>query len=80
MTGPLDPAQGPDRFVPDPAVTGALDPALDPDRFRAAGRTLPELLGEGAHEDERDGLTWLFGLAGVIGFLLLVSLLVQLRH
>ncbi|MGZ6793269.1 MAG: hypothetical protein ACXVFV_09990 [Mycobacteriales bacterium] len=80
MTGPLDPAQDPDRFVPDAAPAGPLDPALDPDRFSTAGRTLPELLGDGAHEDERDGMTWLFGLAGVLAFLLLVSLLVQLRH
>lgn len=83
MTEPLDMSKDPDRFahdeVPKPA---ALDPALDPDRFDGSavgGSTLPELLGEGSYEDERDNLTWLLGLVGVIAFLVLVSLLVRLR-
>ena len=58
-----------------------LDPAQDPDRFDPAassgrGRTLPELLAEGAQED-RDNRTWLVGLLCVIGFLVLVSLLLS---
>jgi hypothetical protein len=60
-------------------VTGPLDRSQDPDRFDPADKTLPELLGEGAQEDERDTLTWLLGLAGVVGFLVLVSVLLQLR-
>jgi hypothetical protein len=43
---------------------------LDPDRFSP---TLPGLLGAGAHEDERDGVEWLYGLAGVLAFLGLVT-------
>jgi hypothetical protein len=80
----LDPDQDPDRYdpsrdpAPDPTSSGPLDPAADPDRFRAP--TLPGLLGEGAHEDERNNLTWLLGLIGVLGFLLLVSLLVRLGN
>lgn len=78
----LDPGQDPDRYDPardtglgaEPA--GPLDPAADPDRYRSP--TLPGLLGEGAHEEPRDNLTWLLGLIGVLGFLLLVSLLVRL--
>ena len=75
----LDPAQDPDRFDPtrEPEPVGKLDPALDPDRF-GAGSTLPELLGAGSQEEERDNLSWLVGLVTVIGFLLLVSLLLQL--
>ena len=83
MTEPLDMSKDPDRFAPD-AVSrpAALDPALDPDRFDGSavgGSTLPELLGKGSYEDERDNLTWLLGLVGVIAFLVLVSLLVRLR-
>ena len=42
------------------------------------GRTLPELLGEGAYEDKRDGVTWLWGLVGVLAFLAIVSLIISL--
>jgi hypothetical protein len=63
----------PDRYDPakDAAPVGPLDPTSDPDRFSSP--TLPGLLGDGAHEDERDGLEWLFGLLGVIGFLALMT-------
>jgi hypothetical protein len=71
----LDPAQDPDRYDPErDAAPVPLDPAADPDRYR--GATLPGLLGEGAYEDERDTLTWLFGLLGVLAFLGLVAFLV----
>ena len=82
----------PDRVEPDrvePAVEGGpidwvLDPTHDPDRFvppvRGRDETLQELLGEGSQETARDNWTWLVGLGTVIGFLLLVSLLVQLGH
>jgi hypothetical protein len=78
----LDPGGDPDRYdaardgAPAPDASAPLDPAADPDRYRSP--TLPGLLGAGAHEDERDNLTWLLGLVGVVGFLLLVSLLVRL--
>ena len=73
----LDPAQDPDRFDPDrePVDVGPLDPALDPDRF---DRTLPQLLGKGAYEEPREGMEWLVGLLGVIGFLVVVSLVISL--
>ena len=86
MTAPLDPAGDPDRY--DPArdtSTGRLDPAKDSDRFPSyggagQGQTLTGLLGEGAQEQEREGLAWLFGLLAVFGFLVLVSLLVKFAH
>ncbi len=85
MTGPLDPAGDPDRYdagkdVGGTAGIGPLDPASDPDRFRAGGegRTLPEMLGEGSHEDTRDNWQWLIGLLSVLAFLAVVSLLVTL--
>ena len=78
----LDPAQDPDRFDPtrdEDAVTGPLDPALDPDRYQPAGSlTLTGLLGEGAYEDEREGLEWLYGLLGVFAFLGLVTAAIYL--
>lgn len=77
----LDPAQDPDRYdasLDAAPPDAALDPVADPDRFRAP--TLPGLLGEGAHEEERDKLTWLIGLVAVFGFLLAVSLLVRLGN
>ncbi len=83
MTEPMDMSKDPDRFRPDNGPTGPLDPRADPDRFDPAasgstsGRTLPELLGPGAQEDPRDTMTWLIGLLGVIGFLVVVSLLIQ---
>ena len=78
---PLDPAADPDRF--DPArdagpPSGPLDPALDPDRYQPRPMTLPGLLGEGAHEDEREGLDWLYGLLGVFLFLGLVTAAIYL--
>ena len=78
MTEPLDMSKDPDRFVAEPAPVGPLDPAKDPDRFPAEGRTLPELLGEGAYEDERDNATWLWGLIGILAFLAVVSLVISL--
>ena len=63
-------------------MTEPLDMSKDPDRFdgSAVGEsTLPELLGEGSYEDERDNLTWLLGLVGAIAFLVLVSLIVRPR-
>ena len=75
----LDPDKDPDRYDAardEAAPAGPLDPAADPDRYRSP--TLPGLLGEGAHEDERDNLVWLVGLVSVLGFLVLVSLLVRL--
>ena len=80
----LDPAADPDRFDPSrdataPGPVGPLDPALDPDRFDASGSpTLPGLLGAGAHEDEREGLEWLYGLLGVFVFLGLVTAAIYL--
>ena len=84
-TGPLDLSQDPDRYDPsrDAAPVGRLDPRLDPDRYDPAGdpaagsgrsgRTLPELLGEGAFEEKRDGYEWALGLLGIIAFIALVS-------
>lgn len=78
-----DPAQDPDRYDADrdtspPPAEGQLDPEADPDRYRSP--TLPDLLGEGAHEDERNNVTWLLGLIGVFAFLLAVSLLARLGN
>lgn len=82
---PLDLSKDPDRFDPDrdpaddlrdPTVPGGpLDRSLDPDRYRppGQGQTLTDLLGEGAHEDERNNLEWLYGLIGIVAFLALVS-------
>ena len=57
---------------------GPLDMSKDPDRFDAGeavaqnqDRTLPELLGAGAQEDERVGWEWLAGLGAVLLFLAL---------
>ena len=74
----LDPAQDPDRYdaSSDAAPAGPLDPAQDPDRYQAP--TLPGLLGEGAFEEKRDTMTWVYGILGVFGFLLLVTLLAHL--
>jgi hypothetical protein len=75
----LDPANDPDRFDAGRDITGddgPLDPAQDPDRFRSP--TLPGLLGDGAQEDERDGLEWLLGLLGVVAFLGLVTAAIYL--
>ena len=68
----------PDRYDPsrDSAPEGPLDPELDPDRY--SGRTLPELLGPNPGDSDRVGLEWLYGLLAVLGFLVLVSLAVQL--
>jgi hypothetical protein len=94
-TEPLDMSKDPDRFDPDAAgrsddpVTGPLDMSDDPDRFdpdaavevqrRGRHGNLVDLLGDGAQVDRRDNLTWLLGLVSVLGFLALVSLLLQLR-
>jgi hypothetical protein len=78
----LDPAQDPDRYDAErdtaPPADAPLDPEADPDRYRSP--TLPGLLGDGAHEDERNNLTWLLGLIGVFAFLLAVSLLARLGN
>jgi hypothetical protein len=77
----VDPSQDPDRYDPtrdEAPVTGPLDPELDPDRYRSP--TLPGLLGEGSQEGERDNLTWLLGLVGVLAFLVAISLLVRLGN
>lgn len=56
---------------------GPLDMSKDPDRFdpsrapQSQDRTLPELLGAGAQEDERVGWEWLAGLGSVLLFLAL---------
>lgn len=76
--GPLDMAQDPDRYDPSREVVapaGRLDPAQDPDRYLppGQGQTLTELLGEGAHEQPRDGYQWITGLLGVFLFIALVS-------
>ncbi|HWH27718.1 MAG TPA: hypothetical protein VNU26_01945 [Mycobacteriales bacterium] len=78
----LDPALDPDRYdaARDSAPAGRLDPARDPDRYDPVrevppgqGQTLPDLLGDGAHEDQRDNYQWAIGLIGVLAFLALVS-------
>lgn len=74
---PLDPAQDRDDALREVPV-GRLDPGQDPDRYDPArdvpvGRTLPELLGEGAFEGERNSYEWAYGLLVVVGFLALVS-------
>ncbi len=80
--GPLDMSADPDRYDPDAVqLPQRLDPALDPDRFvppvrRGENETLLDLVGrEGAFEEQRDGMGWLLGLAGVFGFLALVAYL-----
>ena len=85
MATPLDPADDPDRFDPDRPGGGAEGAGAGqggPPRYGGSGtgQTLPGLLGDGAQEEAREPRTWLLGLAMVIGFLLLVSLLVQLGH
>lgn len=79
MTGPLDPAQDPDRFDAsrEPEPPSPLDPALDPDRFHSP--TLPGLLGDSAGDDARDVWQTLAGLAGILLFLGLVTALAYLH-
>jgi hypothetical protein len=76
-TGPLDRSKDPDRYDPSADITavgGPLDRSLDPDhRPPGQGQTLTDLLGEGAHEDTRDNLSWAYGLLGIIAFLAFVS-------
>lgn len=76
--GRLDMAKDPDRYDPAADITavgGPLDRSLDPDRFRppGQGQTLTDLLGDGAHEDTRDNLSWAYGLLGILAFLAFVS-------
>jgi hypothetical protein len=66
----------------DGAANDPLDMSKDPDRFDAArevgsdqDRTLPEMLGPGAQEDERNGPEWLAGLVAVLVFLGLTAYL-----
>ena len=78
-TGPLDMSQDPDRYDPSrdvaPLQGRPLDMSQDPDRYvpPGQGQTLTELLGEGAHEDERDNYQWAIGLVSVFLFIALVS-------
>ncbi|MCW2779141.1 MAG: hypothetical protein JWN17_2866 [Frankiales bacterium] len=82
-SGPLDLSQDPDRVQPGPPTSllppapfppgVALDPARDPDRVHPGDRTLVDLLGEGAQEEQRDGYVWLAGLLAVLVFLGLVA-------
>lgn len=80
MTGPLDPADDPDRYDParEPAVPElprGLDPRYDPDRFDGT-QNLTELIGkDGAFEEERDNWQWVYGLLTVLAFLALVAFL-----
>ena len=84
MAEPLDPSKDPDRFdplgltVPDEEEGSGQPGPSEPVGLRG-DETLLELLGEGAHDDPRDSLTWLWGLIGILSFLALVSLLIQLR-
>lgn len=80
----LDPRHDPDRFSHavegEPPAAGALDPRHDPDRFANAGgpegKDLTELIGKArSFEEERSPYTWLLGLAMVLGFLAVVSLI-----
>jgi hypothetical protein len=76
----MDPGEDPDRYDPtrDAAPVAPLDPASDPDRFH--NPTLPGLLGDGAHEDERNNWQWVIGLVSMFAFLIAVSLLVRLGN
>lgn len=88
-TGRLDPALDPDRYDParDTAdghfdalpttPSGRLDPARAPHRYQppGQGQSLKDLLGDGAHEDERDNYQWAIGLLAVVAFIALVSFL-----
>lgn len=83
MTGPLDPAQDPDRFDATRAgvPAGPLDPRLDPDRHdpasdlparpsrRGRGESLTDLLGTGSYADRTNPYVLLLGLLGVALFL-----------
>lgn len=85
-TGRLDPALDPDRFDPNrpdagrfdalpTTPTGRLDPTRDPDRYKppGQGQSLTDLLGDGAHEDERDNYQWALGLVAVFGFIAVMA-------
>jgi len=77
-SGPLDMSKDPDRYDPSADITeigGPLDRSLDPDQYwpPGQGQTLTELLGEGAHEDTRDNLSWAYGLLSILAFLAFVS-------
>lgn len=62
---------------PEQQRAGRLDPADDPDRFPVdgQGQSLPELLGAGAWEGERDNYQWALGLLAVLSFLAAVAFL-----
>lgn len=72
VAGPLDMAQDPDRYRPGGLELPWEAEQEDPGSARG-GRTLPGLLGDGAHEDERDNAAWALGLIGMIVFLGLVA-------
>ena len=76
----IDPGADPDRYDPthEVAPVGPLHPEDDPDRFH--NPTLPGLLGDGAHEDERNNWQWVIGLASMFAFLIFISLLVRLGN
>jgi hypothetical protein len=76
----LGAADDPDRFdasADQPPTSPRVDPAQDPDRYLppGQGQSLTDLLGPGAHEDERDNWQWAFGLLGIVVFLGLVAFL-----
>lgn len=73
--GPLDMSKDPDRYDPAQDSSPGLPPQVGGHSGPDQDRTLPELLGDGAHEEERAGLEWLAGLAAVVVFLALVAYL-----
>ncbi len=82
--GPLDPSLDPDRY--DPARDGhdlgrPADGAGDVDPVLSAraggGRTLTDLLGDGAYEEHRETWVWVAGLVAVFGFLALAAVVLS---
>ncbi len=69
--GRLDPALDPDRYRPELDLPWE-EPIEDP-ASADGGRTLPGLLGAGAHEDERENAVWAVGLISMLLFLGLVA-------
>ena len=56
----------------------ALDPSKDPDRYDA-DKDVPSPSGLDRDPDRRDYLAFLYGLASVFAFLVLVTVLLSLR-
>ena len=73
--GPLDMSKDPDRYDPSRDPSTGLPPQVEGHSGPTQDRTLPELLGEGAHEDDRVGMEWLAGLVAVLLFLALFAYL-----